>query len=764
MAQPFESLSQTMTNSLSATGTDDALPQAPDAVDPYSDDRKLLTIFERLKKESFDNRWIWEREWLRDIFYTINRQWIYYHPTRREWVDKRLNKNVPRPTTNKIAEIVQALKSNFGDVDLGVVARPIGHNPQSVATAEIVDKLAPLIHDEHRMRGVMRDADFWFIVTGNACLQISWDMDKRHNRVFIAHEACQMCGLVSSPATIIEANNMCPGCGGAQFGKATDPLTGKPAGEWRSHGKGHTRALSPFEYAFPHNITHFEDVPYIIRLRWRDKHYYEANHPDLLTRIVWETTPADRSLQILKSLAYTNDLATGSAHNTMFGASGTGSVEGVTEYELWMKPTDEFPEGLVMRVIGEKNQILLRTEEEAIPGPIPFKDKEGMPLFPFSHAAFEQIGGRLYGRSALAPLIQKQDQLNQLDSLIQMIVQRMANPVWVVPEGAGLDHFTGDPGLVMKWNPLAAGGSAKPERIAGEQVPTTLFQLRAQHLQDLEELSGTFDILKGQRPQGVSAFSTMQLLVERSQARFTSAFHARGEMYRTWFNVALELERAFGPQERVISVLSPNHGYTFETFQKASLTGNVNIHIEDGTDMPKTGLGKRAAIEHANQLRLLTPEDPEQKYAILSQLGLSDLVPSLDVHVQAALQMQDAFERWMASPEGPPPLNVKPWYNPQIHWGERIKWLNGDTMRDAMQQFPEVEQVIQLHLEELNMAMMPMLMGVPTPGQPNPPAPPGPGVRGQGAAGGGQSMDRSNSNSGSPTIEKSNPAGERAPK
>ena len=1069
MAESYYPSDPTQTNSLSATPDMEMVaPPVNDMMAP----EKLLAVFEKCKKESFASRWVWEREWLRDLYYVTNRHWIYWHPSRREWVDKRLQKNVPRPVTNKMAEVVQSLRATFGSITLGVITQPIGHNTESVATAEVVDKLAPLIHEEHKMNQVMREGDFWLLTNGSVCIQTSWDTDIRFNRIFIAFEQCMACGTTLPPAEIVNNNEMCPACGGTQFQKASNP-DGTPLGEWSGYGKGKTVALSPFEYALPPNVTRFDETPYIIRMRWRDKHYYEANHPDIVHKIVWEKTPKDRSVQIFKSLAFINDLGAGNSWGTM-GGSGGEDIEGVTEYELWVKPTLKYPEGLIMRVIGESSPMLITKPDESIPGPLPYKDRDGAPLFPFAFAIFEHIGGRLYGRSVLAPLIQKQDQLNQLDSLIQMIIQRTANPVWIVPEGSGIDQFTGDPGLVLKYNPLAAGGAGKPERIGGENVQPALFRLREQYLKDIEELAGclhgdtvipcldgvvrtmkelstefpnggmwvygfdcetmrvvpsyvekawstgikkmvrvsfeegtyiectpdhpfltydrgyvradelrieepvvplllrdapsksgrvyqsvtqpvdrtnepvhrmvayavhglergqshldvhhidcngsnnlpenlevltraehlrreprpfpvttfeqcsaagkkrwqgksaaeraselgpmhsgrdnywdslsvderrarntaiwqsvpepvrlehgrslvatrrslsmaeriakgkkqslamktywetktpeerqiarqwltnhrvaaieaigdaevfdlttstqnfgtnagvfvhnTYDIIKGQKPAGVEAFSALQLLVERSQARFTSAFASRGEMYRAWFTTALELERAYGPQERILTVVTPNKGYTFKAFQKAQLQGNVSIKVEDGTDAPKTSLGKRAAIEHANQLALLKPDDPEQRYALLNELGLGHLAPSLNVHVQTSLQMQDAFERWLQNPQGPSPLIMKPWFDAQVHYGERIKWLNSDHMRELMAQQSAVEQLVMIHLQELQTALLPPPQMGPD-GKPLPPE----------GVGGGRAMQNSNTNSGGPA---GNPATNPSP-
>ncbi len=710
----------------------------PTILTPRYDTYRLLDIFNVLKRESTEYRWIWEREWLRDLYYVVNRQWIFFHPTRREWVDKRLQKWIPRPVTNKMAETVQAIRTNLAAINLAVKVRPVGNDPQSIAAAQIADELGPLLHEEHRMQQVMREADFWLITTGNACLQLSWDRDIRFNQAFVAFEQCLACQQVWNPKDIVAAGHRCPNCGGTAFQPATHP-DGSPVGEVVGFGRGKTTALSPFEYAFPPNITNFHDLPYIIRLRWRDKHYYEANHPEIIGKVRWEKSPTDRSLQIFKSLALTNDVGTGSQF-AYLGTAGAHTVEGITEYELWMKPTKEFPQGLVLRVAGDTNPVLVDAPEEGIPGPIPYTDITGKPLFPFCHAQYEHLGGRLYGRSAIAPLIQKQDQLNQLDSLIQLCVQRTANPAWVVPEDAGIENLTGEPGLIIKWRPLAAQGHGEPKRIPGENIPQSLFLYRQQLLKDIEDLAGTFDIIKGQKPTGVEAFSALQLLVERSQSRFTAVFQSRGEMYRQWFSLAIELERQFGPVERTWTVVSPNRGYTFKHFKNAQLQGQILVQIEDGSNMPKTALGKRAAIEQANQLGLLNPGDPDQRYALLQTFGLADLAPSLDFHVQCALQMQEAFERWAETRQGPPPLEVKAWHNPQIHLNERVKWLNTDRMRDLLTAHPDLEPLIAQHLLQLEMMLMipPTPAGIPNvaaappqlpgmPGGPGGPAPGGPG-------------------------------------
>jgi hypothetical protein len=317
---------------------------------------------------------------------------------------------------------------------------------------------------------------------------------------------------------------------------------------------------------------------------------------------------------------------------------------------------------------------------------------------------------------------------------------------------------------------------------------------------------GTFDVLKGARPPNVQAFSAMQLLVERAQARLSTVFKERGRGYRDWFTMALEFERQYGPDERSWAVLGPNRGWTFEKFQKANLDGAVEIVVEDGSMAPKTNLGERASIEQANQLGMLNPTDSEQRYAILNRMGLSYLAPSLDYDVKSALQEQDAFERWardeqasnpqmvqqafmqydqemqgfqaaqaqvdmqnaeasqaealsglpvpQAAPLVPPtmqeisPFKSKPQHDANVHWAEHRKWGNSDAARQLFTDRPDLEPVYWLHLaahkQEQQMAMM-EAAGPSGPGAGGSPPKPGGSPPKSGGA-----MERSNAESGNP--------------
>jgi hypothetical protein len=729
----------------------------------YDDDAFLMEFYKERRKECLDARWVFERGWWRNLLYVLGRQWIYYDRRKSQWLDKRMAKWMPRPVTNKCAEAVEAIQANFAAIKLSMIARPIGGDIKNVAAAEVTDKIQPYIYQEHAMDQVLRDMDYWLTVTGNAFLHPHWDKEAARGEIVIPYEECLTCGEVLSPSQLAGPMAMCPKCQGTEFSNdPIDPETGEPLGERSFVGKGRTDALSPFEIAVPPIYREFDDTPVVLHMAWRPKSYFQDRYPEAAKKLVFQKTPSERSIQLLRTLSTMNDMSA-IPLSFSWGTSQDLEQDGHTEYRLWHKPTRDFPQGLRMTVLGEGDgAIILREDDTIKPGPLPYTTRDGRPIMPFIHVGYQPIGGRLWARSPLDLAIQKQDQINQLDCMTQLSLQRMGNPIWLEPKGSEVKHFTGEPGLVVRYNPMI-GQNVKPERIPGEAISNSVFQLRQQYLDDFEQLCGTYDVLKGTKPAGVEAFSALQLLVERGQARLATVFSERGEGVRKWFAIALELAREFGPTRRVESILSPNGGWTQEYFETAQLDGDVEIVVEDGSQAPKTSLGRRAAIEQANQLRMIDPMDPEQRYTILQGFGLSDLVKTLDFDVKSALQEQDAFERWVASgapqdpmvqqqlmmlvqeyqqsqmmaqqqqqqaaqietatgippalpppppPPEPTPFVRKPYHADPVHFAEHRKWALSDKAREIFQADPLLEQLFILHLEIHQQEMQAQMMAM----------------------------------------------------
>jgi len=773
-------------------------------------DQQYIEFFDTCKRQAMADRWIFERQWTRALHYLNLRQWLAPFSRTEGWRDARIGKGVPKPCTSKPKEIDQSIRSMFASIRFGVIVRPNGSTTTAITTAATADDLAPLLHDVHQMDVVMNEGDFWLVNLGNTVLHSYWDEDRVYGFIDIPFETCATCQKEYRGDIIANSGQKCPACGGTSFVPAKNP-DGTPKVEPRPKGAPVSEALSPFELAFPLNRPAWAKVPYVIRMRWRSKHEFEENPKlaPLIPRIQWQKGSSERSLQIFQSLALQNDIPTTRLGN--FGPTGSvsSSIEdGVAEYELWHRPTNEHPDGLVLRVFQDSDPIVYHDDDQGLPGPIPYKDAKGNPLFTFTHAGYQQVGGRVIASGVHEPVIQKYDQLNRLDSLIEMIAMRTASPQWMIPKGAEtawLGNSPGVPGLILQWNAQTAGQAGRPELIPGIPPDSALMSWRKMILEDIEEATGTYDILRGTKPSGVEAFSAMQLLVEAGQRRFSSAFQARGNLYKDWYGFAIELERQFGPDERTLAVMSPTKSWKFQTFKKADLRGDVTIVVEDGTVTPKTSLGERAAIEHLNQLGFLDKGDADQRYTIFQKFGLTTLVPALDAQVQAALKKQEDFEQWIAAgawktippgtnPHDIPgyPLKWHRWYDPQIHRSEFLKWANSDKVQQMLAQMPQAEGLLEAHLLIIDQAIIEAATGqavdpnpeteppAPPPGPPQPgapagavPPPPGPPAgppprgAGRGAPppprGAGRAMRNSNQNSASLGSMPGNPGGPAPP-
>lgn len=687
-----------------------------DAQSPEGD-AALRKVFKEVRDASLEGRDKIEKGWWQKLLYINERQWIY-DSGRNGWQDKRLANWIPRPVTNICGETISTIRSMLSGIEPSARIRPSGNDPKNVITAQLFDELEPALVEEHKMPTRWFEADFWAPALGCVWLHPYWDRDDDTHQTFIQAKQCGECGFQAHPLDLEEDDFFgCPQCGAPKemFVDAIDPNTGEPIGQLEKLGCGRTDVVSPLEILFPTYYQRWEHVDRLIHLRWRPESYYIGRpyYEELSFGQGVDTT----SLEMYRSLALMNNLTTAPF---VGGAQATQQrSKGVIECELWIKPCPEYPEGLWARIVGgQKGQaVIIRDEERGVlPGPLPYETKQGKKLWPWVYYPFEEIGGRIFAKGALDSTIQKQDQINRNDSMVELIMQRMGNPVWLEPKGSDVNRLTGMPGQIVRYS-VVAGTQAKPERIDGVAPGQAYFTLREQYFADVERLTGTQDVLKGIKPGAVEAFSALNLLVERSQSRFTSLFKARGRAFRDWLDNAIELERSYGPETRTKAIAGPNNTWTFKLFKNADLQGAVQVLVEDGSTTPKTSLGKRAMLQEAANMKLINMEDPDTRYAGLELLGGTALAPGLNKHTKAAQVEQEEYLVWVQQGrQGENPLVVEAWQGHAIHIQQLDLWANEDAIRELVRRDPQAKREITLHRIEHVVAMQ-NVFGLPIPAQ-----------------------------------------------
>src|SRR3990167_3624445 len=90
-------------------------PLALNAEAPFmlSDDEILDLWRDEIKKECFEHRYVFERQWMRNIYYILGRQWIEYYGRNGGWRHNRAAPGPPQAAANKGKEKRSAIRALF---------------------------------------------------------------------------------------------------------------------------------------------------------------------------------------------------------------------------------------------------------------------------------------------------------------------------------------------------------------------------------------------------------------------------------------------------------------------------------------------------------------------------------------------------------------------------------------------------------------------------------------------------------------------------
>jgi hypothetical protein len=372
---------------------------------------------------------------------------------------------------------------------------------------------------------------------------------------------------------------------------------------------------------------------------------------------------------------------------------------------LFHKPSKKYPKGLYIVVAGSK--VL---EKKPLPATV-----EGKPFIPISPMRFDTIPAAAFGRTPMDDVVHKQIQRNKIESLIELIALRMGSPIWLMPEGTIARNFNGAPGAIVTYN-LIGEKATKPDRIPGEQIPTSIVQFLSQIDKDIEDLVSTFEALKGQSPYSGAPGIVIEQLVEQGLTRFGPCLRNIAEGYRLWMKHQLELFRVYGIAEKTIVKAGEGSQWESKTFRGADIEGAVDVRIESDSTIPRSSQVELAKILEAVNMNLVDATDPVTKQKVLQKLHIQDLKDDNEGDMSRAAQENELMAQGQMV-EATPFVD-----NHDLHIYQHRKFANTDTGR-----VPNVLQLLTQHLTnhhmlkdaELNPGMMGASQGADTPPPPN---------------------------------------------
>jgi hypothetical protein len=625
------------------TGMSDIAPPAPPELISDEDALKLVND----TYQDYDHgRKPFERQWYRNILFLLGNQWILWDTIENKWRKKRLADWVPTPVTNRFASSGQRLVSVLSRVEPNWTYVPSSDSEQDISAASQCEKAETIICEENNIAKIRDSVAPWCVYTGNAY-------------------------LLSGVEPVMEAAPIMPDMSDQM---PADMMAGMPEPEPQvSDYKLYTDVLAPFEVYKDQTIEEFENQTKILIVNRRSRDYVQN-----LWGVDIDELDVAPNIHYQESIGY----VTSSPEITGFLAS-LSRIKRITVKRLFHKPSKKYPKGLYIVVAGSK--IL---EKGELPATL-----DGKPYIPVAHIKFDNIPGAAFGRTPMDDIVHKQVQRNKIESLIELIALRMGSPIWLMPEGTVVRNFSGAPGAILTYN-MIGDKASKPDRIPGEQIPTSIVQFLAQIDKDIEELVSTFEALKGQSPYSGAPGVVIEQLIEQGLTRFGPSLRNVAEGYRQWMKHQLEFFRKYGIAEK--TTMKPGNGSKWEAakFRGADIIGSVDVRVESDSTIPRSSQVEVAKIIEALNAGLIDVTDPTVRQKILQKLKIQDLKDDVEGDMIRAVQENEAISQGM-------PAQVTPFIeNHAIHLYEHKKFGNSDAGQDPM-----IKQALLQHVTEHHMMM-----------------------------------------------------------
>jgi len=613
--------------------------------DPYADQDAIKTrVRDRMQLWKHGRDAMMRTAWRNILFYR-GHQWIVYDYRLGNWRPAALKRNTPRAVTNRYASTMDAYCSVLARVEPTLNFRPATDDPEDLATANVADRVMEIVANEIDIRLQRQILAVWAGFTGGAWLEAGYDPSPDHGVRLVQHEQCATCGI-QQPPTDSQAC-LAPGCGGP-MAPAMDPTTGQPIGHEAPIGKMYADIATCFEMFYDTSVSNFSLAHDCARKKSISVDEAKRRWPDFADQIHADSAANTGELyqERLPLLAGAVEEVGGGFGRTWPFNQGVMTASRVTETWYWCLPEESYPDGLLAIIVG--------TELLVYVGPLAYFDSrpDGTKdyFLPLVHFPTKLVPGSAWPKTVADDLALKQVQRNRLESLIEAILNRTANPVWLVPAGANVTQFTGDPGQVITWNALGPSPHP-PARVAGQGIPTGLISWMQMIDHDFEELAATFDVMKGDRPAGVSAGVALQMLQERAMSRFGPMFILWEQAWAKFGRMALAIFRQFATEPRLLKIKGRNGQWEISKFMAADLTGRVDVVPEAGSGMPKSTLVERAAIEQAINMGAINIRDPEIQQKVLELYDLSMLTPGMARDTKMAVMQCDQVSMLALNPQ-----------------------------------------------------------------------------------------------------------------
>jgi len=380
------------------------------------------------------------------------------------------------------------------------------------------------------------------------------------------------------------------------------------------------------------------------------------------------------------------------------GGTSTGSsapTNCAVVKELYERPSSSNPEG---RLVVVANGVCLYAGKSLYSGP------DAGDWHPYSECRWEIVPGRFWGKGPLDAACEIQKRINSIDATIMLVRKTQAIPQKLIPAGCGIEpgQWTGRPGQALTYR----ADAGMPSTIQAAGVDNQVFRERELCVDDLKSITGAMDILKGDRPPGVTAASALSLLYEVGTGKIFPMLDRWKRFIESDQKKELRLVARHykEPRPQYIALLKRRNKElsesAIERFLGQDLYDNCNVIVEAGSNVPKLEVMKQMRLQEAAQMGAIDLQSPINRMEYQRQMGIVGFDNDVGPDAKRAEWENDVMDNILSHPDNKPVvLNCDADETHLAAHERRMKepvWMELD---------PRVQQAYMEHVEEHNNSM-----------------------------------------------------------
>lgn len=296
----------------------------------------------------------------------------------------------------------------------------------------------------------------------------------------------------------------------------------------------------------------------------------------------------------------------------------------------------------------------------------------------------------------MSDIVQKNRQINLTDTLMQMAIERQSNSTMLINEASGIDKdkWTGTPGQVF--TVVGDPNNAAAYVADKNPLPALVTQYREMQKEDIYEISGAQDAMRGQRQPGTTSGYQAKIYEEREKRRLSRAKKnwekGIAELYEKLF-CCIQQNMVKVDDSVVSAIKRSSNGEVTDSDVIAFLNGpmdfGVDLSIKAGSMETRSVASEQALMQESIQVPAIAEKlvsDPGMLDNYMEFMGMDPLRTMSSVHRDRA-KKENCFFNDLAKVKDPARMAQMVADLPVVIWQDDDLVHHTEHTRDFVKNF-----------------------------------------------------------------------------